>query len=205
MFSLTRDEERLLRSLRTPKKIQDYLDSIPLNFEPNGDTCSSPRVVIREQRAHCIEGAMLAGLALRVHEHPPLVLHLASSAHDFDHVVALFKQGGLFGAFSKTNHAVLRYRDPIYRTVRELAMSYFHEYTDDYGIKTMRGFSRAVNLSRFDHLEWMTSEDNVWDIPLYLAESPHTRVVTRSTIASLRPAHPIERQAGLITEWKKPI
>jgi hypothetical protein len=123
MYGLTKSELRLLRGLKTPGKIQDYLDSMPINHEPEGDTCLSPRRVIRERRAHCIEGAMLAALALRLHGEPPLVLDLTSNARDFDHVIALFKRHNCWGAVSKTNHTALRYREPVYKTLRELVMS----------------------------------------------------------------------------------
>src|SRR5258706_1561416 len=110
MHGLTRDELRQLRKLDTPRKIQDFLETIPLNREPDGDTCLSPRRVLRERRAHCIEGAMLAALAFRLHGERPLILDLTSSFHDLDHVIAVYKQHNHWGAISKTNHSVLRYR-----------------------------------------------------------------------------------------------
>ncbi|MFA6100074.1 MAG: hypothetical protein WC750_04340 [Patescibacteria group bacterium] len=202
MYGLTKDELRLLRDLNSPSKIQDYLDKMPINLEPEGDTCLSPRRVIRENRAHCIEGAVLAALALRLHGQPPLVLDLTSCKRDFDHVVALFKRHGCWGAISKTNHAVLRYREPVYRTLRELVLSYFHEYFDDYGYKTLRSYSPPVNLSRFDKLDWVTNEEDNWFIAEYLADVRHIPLLTRSQIATLRQAHPTEIKAGEITEWK---
>src|SRR3989338_1674505 len=125
MKDFTAADITLLRSLRTPAKIQDFLDTIPMNFR---DTCYSPRTVLRERKAHCMEGAMLAAVALRFAGYPPLVLDLKSVPHDDDHVVAVFQKSDCWGAISKTNHGVLRYREPIYKTVRELALSYFHEY-----------------------------------------------------------------------------
>ncbi|MEO5927483.1 MAG: hypothetical protein ABIO72_02155 [Patescibacteria group bacterium] len=203
MFGLTRDELRNLRTLSSPKKIQDYLDAIPYNFEPDGDTYLSPRRVMREKRAHCIEGAMLAALALRLQGERPLLLDLTSAEHDFDHVIALYKRYGCWGAVSKTNHAVLRYRDPVYRTLRELALSYFHEYTDDNGHKTLRSYSRPMDLARFDHIGWATSEEDLWDIALALDDVPHYQLVTRAQIAALRNADATERRAGEIVQWKK--
>ena len=202
MYGLTKDELRLLRGLDSPGKIQDYLDRIPVNREPEGDTCLSPRRVIRERRAHCIEGAMLAALALRLAGQPPLLLDLTSSPRDFDHVVALFKRHGCWGAISKTNHAVLRYREPVYRTVRELVLSYFHEYFNEGGYKTLRSYSPPVNLSRFDKLGWATNEDDNWFVAQYLADVRHVPLLTRSQIATLRKAHPTEIKAGDIVEWK---
>lgn len=128
MFGLTKHEETLLRKLKTPALIQDYLDRLPINFESEGDTHYSPRVVLRKKTAHCIEGALLAATALWLQGKAPLLLDLKTKQHDDEHVVALFKDGTYWGAISKTNHGVLRYRDPIYKTVRELALSYYHEY-----------------------------------------------------------------------------
>ncbi len=202
MHGLTKEELRLLRGLDSPGKIQDYLDFIPINREPGGDTCLSPRRVIRERRAHCIEGAMLAALAFRLQGQKPLVLDLTSSARDFDHVVALFKRHDCWGAVSKTNHAVLRYREPVYRTLRELVLSYFHEYFDSHGVKTLRSYSSPIDLSRFDGLDWATNEEDNWFIAEHLADVRHFPLLTRPQIATLRKAHPTEIQAGEIEEWK---
>ncbi len=202
MFDLTKEELHLLRSLNSPSKIQDYLDQIPINHEPEGDTCLSPRCVIQERRAHCIEGAMLAALAFRLHGQQPLVLDLMSCKRDFDHVVALFKRNGCWGAVSKTNHAVLRYREPVYRTLRELVLSYFHEYFDDFGYKTLRSYSLPINLSRFDEYNWATNEEDNWFIAEHLADVRHIPLLTRSQISTLRKAHPTEIKAGEIIEWE---
>lgn len=200
----TRDELRLLRRLRTPARIQDFLNDLPQNHEPNGDTCFSPRLVLRQGRAHCMEGAMLAAAALRLHGHRPLVLDLTATQDDQDHVVALFRQHGCWGAVSKTNHAVLRYREPIYRTVRELALSYFHEYfLQSNGKKTLRSYAGPIDLSRFDRRGWMTSLEPVWYVPEYLCCVPHRSVLSRGQAASLRRADAIERRVGDIVEWKK--
>ncbi|MEK9130875.1 MAG: hypothetical protein AAB429_02035, partial [Patescibacteria group bacterium] len=132
----------------------------------------------------------------------PLVLDLTSRRDDDDHVVALFKQGNFWGAISKTNHAVLRYREPIYKTVRELAMSYFHEYfLQNGGAKTLRSYAVA-DLSRFDKRGWMTAKEDVWYVPEHLFDITHTEILTRSQIARLRRADPIEIQAGDILEWR---
>lgn len=197
-------EITLLRNLRTPQKIQDFLDSFTYNFETDGETCLSPRRVLRERRAHCIEGAMLAALALRVQGEAPLILDLTAAPHDYDHVIALFKRYGHWGAISKTNHSVLRYRDPVYKTIRELALSYFHEYTDDDGKKTLRSYSRPVDLSRFDQLNWMTSEENLWGIAHALNRAQHYSIVSRTQLHSLRRQHPLEQKASMLTEWHKP-
>jgi len=199
----TKEERRVLKTLGTPRRIQDFLNDLSQNHEPDGDTCFSPRLVLRHGRAHCMEGAMLAAAALRLAGERPLVLDLTAADDDQDHVVALFRRHGCWGAISKTNHAVLRYREPVYRTVRELAMSYFHEYfLQSNGKKTLRSFAGPVDLSRFDRRGWMTSEEPVWYVPEHLCEVPHAAILTRAQVASLRPADDVERRAGDITEWK---
>lgn len=202
MFGLDKKEMSILRLLKTPRKIQDFLEEIPINFEPEGDTCLSPRRVLRERRAHCIEGAMLAALALRIQGERPLVLDLEASAQDHDHVIALFKRHGCWGAISKTNHAVLRYREPVYKTIRELVLSFFHEYMDGTGKKTLRSFSPPVDLSRFDEIGWMTSEENVWEIAQYLADIRHSPLLSLAQIRTLRKADALEIEAGNLTQWK---
>jgi len=194
-------EYKILKKLNTPVKIQDFLDSLPINPEPDGDTCFSPMMVLKKRVCHCIEGAVLAALALRVNGQPPLLLDLAANKNDFDHVVAVFKKNNKWGAISKTNHAVLRYREPIYNSLRELAMSYFHEYLDDQGRKNLRSFSLAVNLKRFDKLDWMTTHEDIFYIPEYLIEVKHFPILNRQQIANLRRADEIEIKAGQITEW----
>jgi hypothetical protein len=202
MFGFTREELRVLRALRTPARIQDFLETLPINFEPQGDTCRSPRGVLRERTAHCMEGAMLAAVALRLQGRPPFVLDLTAAAHDDDHVLALFREGKAWGAISKTNHAVLRYREPVYRTIRELVLSYFHEYTDTKGGKTLRSYSAPVDLSRFDRRGWMTADGDVWYVPEHLATIPHVPLLTRSRLARLRRADALEITAGALTDWK---
>ena len=150
-----------------------------------------------------MEGAMLAAVALRLAGKRPLVMDLRSVAHDFDHVVAVFQDDGCFGAISKTNHGVLRYREPLYKTIRELVMSYFHEYFLDDGQKTLRDYSRLVDLSRFDARGWMTDEQDLWYIPEYLDSLRHVPILTKKQIRHLRSADPIERQMGKIVEWNR--
>lgn len=204
MFGFAKEEIAVFKSLNTPKKIQDFLNKIPANFELDGDTVLSPRRVLKENRAHCMEGAMFAAAALRFHGHKPLVVDLTSVKDDHDHVITVFKQHGHWGAISKTNHAVLRYREPIYKTIRELVMSYFHEYfTNHDGKKTLRSYSMPIDLSRFDKQGWMTSEEDVWYVPEHLLEVPHLPILNKSQIALLRKADPIEVKAGSIVEWKK--
>lgn len=203
LYGYSPAELKLLKRLNSPKKIQDFLNGLKINFEPRGDTCMSPRLVLRHGAAHCMEGAMLAAAVLEFHGHRPLVLDLRAVARDFDHVVAPFRQYGCWGAISKTNHAVLRYREPVYRTVRELALSYFHEYFTDNGKKTLRDYSRPLDLSRFNSLNWRTSEENLFDIPEYLDSIKHFKILSKKQIQNLRKADSIEIEAGKLLEWKK--
>lgn len=198
---LTRDEVKLLRSLSTPAKIQDFVNALPYNTVAGNDTCMSPREVMRNRKAQCVEGAMFAALALRVHGHRPRILDLWAAEPDADHVVAVFQIDGYWGAISKTNHAVLRYREPVYKTLRELALSYFHEYFLHDGKKTLRKFSHPVDLSRFDRFGWMTSPEPVWYVPEYLVDVRHTPILTKGQIARLRKADAVEIAAGKIVEW----
>ena len=186
-----------------PKKIQYFFNRMKMNFEEKGDTNFSPITVLKKRKCHCLEGAVLAALVLRVHGQEPLVLDLKASRHDFDHVVALFKKDGMWGAISKTNHAVLRYREPVYQSIRELAMSYFHEYIDKKGRKSLRSYSVPVHLKRFDKLGWMTTREEIDYIPEYLDEVKHFQILTRKQTKSLRQADKIEIKLGNIVEWKK--
>ncbi len=203
MLGFNKDELKILRRLNSPAKIQDFLEDIPINFEKSGDTCMSPRRVLRERKAHCMEGAMLAAAALWAHGEKPLLMDLKSVDRDFDHVVALFRRDGRWGAVSKTNHAVLRYREPVYKTLRELAMSYFHEYFLDDGKKTMRSFSQPFGLAQFRKKNWAVAEEDLWYIPEALDDSPHEAFMNRAMIACLRRADPIEIAAGKLTQQKK--
>lgn len=193
-------EQRAFARLSTPAKIQDFLNSLPFHIVPDNDTCLSPRGVLAARTAQCMEGAMFAAVALRYHGRKPLVLDLTADKDDADHVVAVFQERGCWGAISKTNHAVLRYREPVYRTIRELVMSYFHEYFLENGKKTLRSYSRPVNLSRFDSLGWMTSNEPVWYIPEYLVDVRHYPILTAQQQRGLRPADALEIAAGKLSE-----
>ncbi len=171
-------EYAIYRRLTTPTRIQRFLDeSVGYNLEPRGATCYSPRLVIRHRVAHCMEGALFAAAALRMLGHPPLLVDL-EAVRDSDHVLAVYKRNKCWGSIAKSNYAGLRGREPVYRSLRELVMSYFEHYFNHAGEKTLRTYSRPVNLARFDHEHWITSEDEVWSIPSYLCESSHTRLLT---------------------------
>lgn len=196
-------ELRVLRKLKTPRHIQDFLETLPINFEEEGDMFMSPRRVLRERKAHCLEGAVLAAAAFAFHGRPPLLLDLETIPSDESHVVALFREKGRWGAVSKTNHAVLRYRDPVYRSVRELALSYFHEYFLDHGKKTLRSYG-TLNLARFSRRNWTTDEADLWYIEDALVATRHFPIVTPALTRRLRTADPIERKAGMLSVWRKP-
>jgi len=205
MFGFNKSEMEVIRKLNTPRKIQDFLDKkLKINFELKGETCMSPRMVLKTKKAHCIEGAMLAAAILRVHGHDPLILDLTAVKHDEDHVIALFKQHGMWGAISKTNHSVLRYREPVYASIRELVMSCFHEYFDPKGKKTLRSYSIPVNMKIFDEKGWMTAFDNLWYVNDYLEKVDHKNILSRAQIATLRKADWPELDATDIVQYKKP-
>lgn len=201
--SWTPEENALFRALSSPARIQDFLNTLRFRIVGANETCHSPRLVMRYREAQCIEGAMFAAAALRFHGFRPLIVDLVSTAQDQDHVIAVFAVDGCWGAISKTNHGVLRYREPIYRSVRELVMSYFHEYfLQSNRKKTLRSFSKPIDLSRFDRRHWETSEEPVWYIPEHLVAIPHTPILNRSQIARLRFADPIEAKMTEIVEWE---
>lgn len=192
----------VFKKLSSPAKIQDFLEGIPINFEPEGETCLSPLMVLKNNTAHCMEGAMLAAACFWHNGEQPLLMDL-KTVNDDDHVITLFKRNGYWGAVSKTNHAVLRYRDPVFKTVRELALSYFNEYFLDSGIKTMRSFSSPFSLLQYDS-DWLVSEKDLWAIPEDLDKSRHFKIFPDKFSQHLRIADKIEIDAGKITSWKKP-
>ncbi len=200
------NEFLIFKKLRSPAAIQDFINGFEMNFTGRKHTYASPLVVLQTGKAHCMEGAMLAAAALWYLGYPPLLLDLKTTAHDDDHVVALFKEGGRWGAISKTNHAVLRYRDPVYRDPRELAMSYFNEYFLDSGMKTMRSYSTPFDLlqchaARGD--EWITSRDDLASIAEALDFSRHFSILKKDVARRLRRADQSEIKAGKIVEWGK--
>ncbi|MGA9527085.1 MAG: hypothetical protein WBS24_03095 [Terriglobales bacterium] len=175
-WGLTPAELRKLRSLKNPHGIQLALDAMPYHLE---DTAWSPRRVLREHTAHCYEGALFAAAALRVNGYPPLILDFEAE-HDTDHVIAIYRVDGHWGAIAKSNFTGCRFREPVHRTLRELALSYFNLYFNLRGERTMRTFSRPVNLKRFDHLNWMSSEKPVWFVAEYLLKIFHYRLISEA-------------------------
>ena len=199
-----KQEIKLFKKLNTPRKIQDFLVfTIKHNPAKDDTECRSPREVLKFGKAHCMEGALLAAAILEYHGHKPLLLDLRATDKDLDHVVAVFQQFGCFGAISKTNHGVLRYREPIYKTLHELVLSYFHEYfLNSNGKKTLREYSDLFDVRFFDKLNWRTSREDMYKIPHKLDKIKHHRVLSAAQIKNLRKADKIEIQMGKLIDWK---
>jgi hypothetical protein len=175
---------------------------LAINFEKNGDTHLSPLQVFTQQKAHCIEAAAFAAAALWEHGNPPLLMDLKAGKGDYDHVVALYKLNGYWGALSKSNHATIRYRDPVYKTTRELALSYFHEwFPEATGRRTLRSYSKPLNLKRYGK-GWITSTEDLWWLDAALNNQPHFPIAPPKNLRALRKADPMEIKAGSLLEWK---
>lgn len=195
-------EFKIFKKLDIPSRVQDFVNKIPINFEVGKRTCWSPLSVLEKNEAHCMEGALLAAAILWYNGRPPLLLNLRTTDDDYGHVLALFKGRGRWGAITKTNHAVLRYRDPVYALIRELAMSYFNEYFLDSGKKTMRSYSVPFDLSKYGD-DWPVSKKNLWRIFDDFMASRHIKILDEKMVRNLRPADPIEIRTGKIVEWKR--
>ncbi|MBU6321575.1 MAG: hypothetical protein KGI78_02070 [Patescibacteria group bacterium] len=195
----------VLAKLTTPIAIQDFLDALPMNWEKGGETHRSPAAALQAEKAHCIEGALIAAAALWIHGEAPLVMDLwADEDRDGeDHVVALYRRGGYWGAISKTNHASIRFRDPVYRTLRELALSYFHEwFVNTTGEKTLVAYSRPLDLSRLG-AGWVASAEPVWWLDDRLNALTHYSLVPKGARRHIRTADAMELKAGRLVEWEQ--
>ena len=185
---------RLLHRLETPWQIQVFLDETPYSTEP---IYRSPLSVLRDRRAHCFDGALFAAAALRRLGLPPLILDMRAH-NDDDHVVALFQIDGHWGAIAKSNTTVLRYREAVYRSRRELVMSYFDFYYNLHGIKALREYSGAVDLRRFDALGWMSEDAGLGRIAAHLDAVKHQPILTQAMIDRLAPVDKKLYDAGLL-------
>lgn len=197
------DYARLAR-LGTPARIQAFVNAIPANHELAGETVHSVRSVLRRREAHCIEGALLAACALWIQGEPPLLLHLDCDDSDHPHVIALFRRGPCVGAISKSNGNWLRFREPVYRGVRELAMSYFHEYFDRTGAKTLRSYTRPFDLRTVDPACWVTARGDCWALHDRLAAQRHYPLVSPAQVAALTRRDPFERRAQHHVQYPRP-
>jgi hypothetical protein len=197
-------ERRLFARLDTPNKIQDFLDKTPANFEVDGDTVRSPRMMLKARMAHCAEAALFAAAALMFHGRQAWLMDLRALPRDQDHVVTLFRERGLWGAISKTNHAILRWRDPIYRSARELAMSYAHEYCLPGGKKSLMEFSRPYSLTRYAPARWVIAESDLHWLMDALDDSPHLPLAPLQAMRARRRSAKIELRAQDVVEWPDP-
>jgi hypothetical protein len=201
-LGLTRAEYALLRRLDSPRKIQDFVFRLGQNFEERGETCYSVREVLHWRKAHCIEGAMLAACAFWIQGEPPLLLDMRA-VRDFDHVVALYRRQGRWGAISKTNGVFLRSRDPVYSTLRELAMSYFHEYANRREHKTLREYSLPYDLRRMDVRVWVTGE-GAWGVAEALDDLRHFQLMNGRQLREVTRRDPLERRAAALRQFPVP-
>src|SRR5436189_3425250 len=196
---LTPRELRTLRGLKTPAGIQRFLDELPYNLS---FTARSPQKVLHDRTASCLEGGIFAAAALRIIGYAPLIFDLEAE-QDTDHVVAIFKVRGHWGAVAKSNFNGCRYREPVYRSLRELAMSYFNIYFNLRGERTLRRYSRPVDLARFDHLNWMATQKPIWFIAEYLCEIPHIPLLTSAMERRLTRVDPRTFKAEMLGHRKK--
>ena len=197
MYGLTRSEVALLRRLSTPDKVQRYLDDLVYNVEARGETVRSPRRVMRDRTAHCAEGAFLAAAAFRVNGRPPLLIDLEAD-NDDDHVLAIYRERGLWGSVATSKFSGLRFRAPVYRTHRELVMSYFEDYYNWDGDRTLRAYSRPLSLARFDRINWMTAEEDLWPVIEWLTVAHHTSLLPRTVANRLPRVGRRSFQAGVL-------
>jgi hypothetical protein len=203
-LGLTPAEFAVLRRLDSPQKIARFLFGLKQNFELDGDSCQTVREVLRTRRAHCIEGAILAACALWVHGEPPLLLDMRA-VRDYDHVVALFRRQGRWGALSKTNGVGLRSRDPVYRSLRELAMSYFHEYYNRRDHKTLREFSLPLDLRGVDPAIWVAgSKRHAWPVVDRLDELRHFPLLGGRHLRAVTRRDGFERKVGGLLQYRRP-
>jgi hypothetical protein len=200
-IGLTREETAVFRKLNAPEKIQDFLTSIPINFEPQGDTCQSARMALLNNSCHCIEAAFIAAAALLLHGQPALLMDFQASGDD-DHVLALFKQDKHWGAISKSNSIWLRWRDPVYASPRELAMSYFHEYVKEKH-KTLRRVSKPFDIGKYDTDYWLTSQENCWAMAQEIDASPHVDLISKAQAQKLKLRDSLETRAGDFKEFTR--
>lgn len=203
---LTKKEAGLIEKLDTPNKVQDFLDKVPFNFEEKEETYLSPRNSLKAGKMHCFEGAVFACLCLQYHGFENFLVDLKvkkNAKQDSDHTLCVFKINKFWGAISKTNHSVLRWRDPIYKSIRELAFSYFHEYFLDNGQKTLASFSKTFDIWKKFGTLWVIEEKDLDKIAETLDKSPHLNFVPKQNSKFVRPAGKTEIKGASITEWQK--
>jgi len=202
-LDLSLRERSILLRHRAPQALQSYINAIPINYEPDGDTCHTVREVLRQRRAHCIEAALVAACALWLQGEPPLLLDLRAR-RDWDHVVALYRRGRYWGAISKSNHVQLRGRDPVYRSLRELALSYFHEYHNTQGEKSLREYSRAFDLRTLDPAHWVSGDSGAWEVERRLDLTRHYSLFPSAQARYVTRIDSMEWAAKRLVEYPEP-
>lgn len=199
-LGLSATDAAALAKLHSPETIQDFVSALEINREKGGDTCLSVVETLKAGHAHCIEGAFVAACALWMGGQPPLLMDMQAEGDD-DHVVALFRSHGCWGAISKSNHVWLRWRDPVYASLRELAMSYFHEYVNE-NKKTLRTYSLPFDLRKLPNSAWITQTGSCWDVAAALDACRHYQLLTRRQTRSLKPRDTLEVRAGRLVEYR---
>jgi hypothetical protein len=194
MDAWTTEDLEFLTSLKTPFGIQSFLDTLPYSEDP---IYRSPLRVLRDEKAHCFDGALFGAAALRALGHKPMIIELIA-VRDDDHLLALYKMKGYLGAVSKSNFSGLRFREPVFKTLRELVLSYFESYFNVNREKTLRAYTAPLNLSQFDSLNWMTREDGLEIIPDKLDRIQKRQIVTPDTAANLSPVDDRTYRAGML-------
>lgn len=196
--SLNKKHLKLLSGLTNPFKIQQFLDSIPYSSE---EVYRSPASVLRDRKGHCFDGALFAAAALRRLGYPPLIVYMVA-VRDDDHLLAVYRHNGAWGTVAKSNCVGLRYREPVYRSLRELVMSYFDDYFNTEGVKTLRGYTVPIDLSQYDHLNWMTSDQDLEIIADGLDKRRKFKLLTEDMIAHLAPVDKRSYDAGFLgSDW----
>ena len=206
-FGFDSKERRLLSGLKTPEKIQRFLDDIGYHLINESEVCYSPRLVMRERQADCASGSIFATAALRFNGHRPLLMCL-DAVRDEVHLLALFKMNGLWGAIGKSKYTGLRFRDPVYRNLRELSMSYFESYFNYERERTLRGYFTPINLSRFDRIDWATSEQDISFIPDAFDNPKYSRRISllpKKAVRNLSRVTPLMERAGQLWLTEKGI
>jgi len=197
--------KQIISKLNTPSKVQDFLDKMPFNFEEKEETYMSPQKTIEAGKMHCFEGAVFACYCLKQNriENYLMDLKVKNLKKDSDHILCLFRINKLWGAISKTNHSVLRWRDPIYKNFRELALSYFHEYFLDSGEKTLMSFSKPFDIWKKFGTSWVFQDEDLDEIAEALDVSPHLDFVPKKNARLVRKAGKTEIKGAAVTEWQK--
>jgi hypothetical protein len=171
---LTGRQRRAFRALNSPAKIQSFLDSIPYCAR---DLYRSPLSIFQGKSASCLDGALMASLLLRRLGHPPMILELVAEDDD-DHIIALYRRFGLWAALAKSEFAGLRSREPVFRTLRELVLSYFPSYYNARAEHTLRAYTVPLKLEKFDSSGWVTCDKKAWEISRALDRQRQVRLLS---------------------------